>query len=108
MRDIAVASGVAEEAMLLDARSTSTFENARESARLMRAHGLATALLVSEGYHLPRARLLFRLHGVTVTAVSAAQPGSLRHRTTMSLRELMTIPANLVRLIVFLRTRGSR
>jgi uncharacterized SAM-binding protein YcdF (DUF218 family) len=108
MRAVALAGGVPDEAMLLDARSTSTFENAREAARLMQAHALSTAVLVSEGYHLPRARMLFRLHGVAIAAVSAARSGSLRHRATMTLRELLTIPANLLRLAAFICARGRR
>lgn len=108
MHDAALAAGVPAEAILLDTVSTSTFENAREAARLMRSHGLSTALLVSDGYHLPRARLLFRLHGVAVAACSAAPPGSLRHRLAMSLREVGTIPANLKRMALHRRRRTRR
>jgi uncharacterized SAM-binding protein YcdF (DUF218 family) len=98
MRGMARAAGVPDAAMLLDMRSTSTFENAVETAQVLRDHGLSSVLLVSDGYHLPRARLLFRLCGVAVAAISAAPPGSLGHRLTMAAREVLTIPANVWRL----------
>jgi uncharacterized SAM-binding protein YcdF (DUF218 family) len=89
MRDIALAAGVPAEAMLLDERSTSTYENAVETAALLRTHGLRTVLLVSERFHLPRARMLFRLNGVAVSGVSAAPSGGLRYRADMVVREIV-------------------
>jgi uncharacterized SAM-binding protein YcdF (DUF218 family) len=105
MRDVALAAGVPTTAILLDERSASTFDNAKETAQLMRAHALATVILVSEGYHLRRARALFRLHGVNVAAVSAAPPGRVGYRIAMTLRELLTLPANFCRLIAHKRQR---
>lgn len=104
MQRVARAAGVPETAMLLDTRSTSTFENAREAARLMREHALAAALLVTEAYHLPRARMLFRLHRVPIAGVSAARGGSLGYRLAMAAREILTIPAN-IRRVATLRHR---
>jgi len=41
MRQAAIAHGVSETAMLVDVVSRDTFENARETARLLSARGLA-------------------------------------------------------------------
>jgi uncharacterized SAM-binding protein YcdF (DUF218 family) len=89
MRVIALGAGVPAEAILLDERSTNTYENAVETGALLRAHGLRTVLLVSERFHLPRARMLFRLNGVSVAAVSAAPSGGLRYRADMIVREIV-------------------
>jgi uncharacterized SAM-binding protein YcdF (DUF218 family) len=105
MRAVALAAGVPDSAILLDERSASTFENARETAALLRAHGVADILLVTERFHLRRARLLFRLLGIPVAGVSAAPSGSPGYRFTMALREVLTIPANLCRLAAYRRRR---
>lgn len=55
--------GVPDHAILLEPRARDTFENALYSIPILRAHGLGTALLVSDRYHLPRALMLFRLMG---------------------------------------------
>ncbi|MBX6322147.1 MAG: YdcF family protein [Rhodospirillaceae bacterium] len=92
MREVALAAGVPPQAILLDERSTSTLGNAAETAALLRAHGLDSVILVSDAFHLPRARILFRLHGVRVAGVSAAAPGPLPYCLRMALREVLRIP----------------
>jgi uncharacterized SAM-binding protein YcdF (DUF218 family) len=87
MRSVALAAGVPVDAILMDERSTSTFENAAETAALLRMHGLRTVLVVSESFHLRRARMLFRLHGVAVAGVSAAPSGGPRYRAVQGVRE---------------------
>jgi uncharacterized SAM-binding protein YcdF (DUF218 family) len=53
-------SGVPDPLILRDEGATSTLENARGSARLMRAHGLSTGILVTSPYHMRRAIIIFR------------------------------------------------
>jgi uncharacterized SAM-binding protein YcdF (DUF218 family) len=64
--------GIADDRLLIDARATSTVENAVGSARLMRARGLRTAVLVTSPYHMRRAviifRRVFRSQGLSVRA----------------------------------------
>src|SRR6202043_3306802 len=48
MRRSAIAHGVPPTALLIDILSRDTFENARETARLLSARGLASVLLVSD------------------------------------------------------------
>jgi uncharacterized SAM-binding protein YcdF (DUF218 family) len=42
------------------------------TAALLGRRGLSRVILVSDGYHLPRARFLFRLAGLVVVAMAAA------------------------------------
>ena len=76
MRDLALAAGVAEARLVLETDSRSTLENARCSARIMRARGWTEALVVTDAVHLPRALLAFRALGIDATG--AAAPGGAR------------------------------
>ncbi|MGQ0571683.1 MAG: YdcF family protein [Armatimonadota bacterium] len=51
---------VADAHMLVDATATSTVENAYGSARVMRTHGLRTAIVVTSPYHMRRTIIVFR------------------------------------------------
>jgi len=53
-------SGVPDHLILRDDGATSTLENARGTARLMRAHGLSTGILVTSPYHVRRSIIIFR------------------------------------------------
>ncbi len=46
---------------LVEARATTTFQNALLTARLVREHGLKKILLVTDGCHMPRSYLLLRM-----------------------------------------------
>src|SRR5258708_34052204 len=56
----AAALGGPPERRLLDPRSRDTIGDAFNSAALLGARGLASVVLVSDAYHLARARILFR------------------------------------------------
>ena len=66
MRALAVRLGVPEEACVLEEASHSTEQNARFSAELLRALGARSVVVVSDPYHLLRARQYFRLQGFEV------------------------------------------
>ncbi|WP_116131296.1 YdcF family protein [Tropicimonas sp. IMCC34043] len=94
-----VAQGVAAERILTEPRSTDTFENARYSIALMRAHGLTRALVVSDAYHLPRAILTFRRLGVEAGGAAARWDGKAPlRRAGYWLREAAALPVYLIRL----------
>ncbi len=90
MRDLALAAGVAaggtagapEGRLVLETDSRSTLENARCSARIMRARGWTKALVVTDAVHLPRALLAFRAHGID--AKGAAVAGGARDQPLWS------------------------
>jgi uncharacterized SAM-binding protein YcdF (DUF218 family) len=58
--------GVPDSVMVLEAGSTSTAENARLAAAVLRDRGVDTVLLVTSALHMPRARALFRRAGLVV------------------------------------------
>lgn len=61
--------GVPASALLLEARSRNTADNAAYTARLVRERGIHRVLLVTSALHMPRARLLFERAGFDVVAV---------------------------------------
>ena len=72
MAEIARGAGVPESALVLEEVSSTTFENAVHTARLLEARGLSRIVLVSDVYHLPRAWFLFRLNRMSVVGMAAA------------------------------------
>lgn len=68
MKAVALEAGIPEEAIRIEPHSMNTFENAREVARMLAPDGLHRIILVTDAYHLPRARFLFRAVGLKVTA----------------------------------------
>jgi len=101
MRRLAIAHGVADSALLIDPLSRNTLENARETARLLRARGLRSVLLVSDRAHLLRAVVLFRLAGLRVVGRAGVPARSLGREIAASLREIVALPWSLLR-VVFL------
>ena len=93
-RNIAVSLGVPEEACILEEESHSTAENARFSAQILRGRGVRRVLLVSDPYHLFRARQNFRLQGIDaipVPALLTERHRTLPSRTYWTLREVLAL-----------------
>ena len=67
-RDILLGAGLPAEAILMEERSRSTEENAIFSRRILDALRLSRVVLVSDSYHLLRARWLFGLQGIEAYA----------------------------------------
>ncbi len=61
---LAAALGVPAEALRLEDRAHSTEQNALYTAALLQASGARRVIVVSDGYHLYRAALLFRRAGL--------------------------------------------
>lgn len=101
MRAVAVGAGLDPARLVLEETATTTLESARACARIIAARGWTRVLLVSDAYHLPRARLAFRRFGIA--AGGSAPPGG-RGETAewqwllLHLRELVAIPWYVVRL----------
>lgn len=86
--------GVPPAAILREETSRSTEENAIESAALLQARGWSTALVVSDDYHLLRARWMFERQGLTVrTSPAQATSGALPlvERVPAVLREVLAL-----------------
>lgn len=77
--------GVPETAILIEENSRSTEENAIYTRQMMATHGLASALVVSDNYHLFRATVLFGAQGITVsTSPAQVTAGPLHWRTAVT------------------------
>jgi uncharacterized SAM-binding protein YcdF (DUF218 family) len=100
MRGIALARGVPLSALLIEANSRDTVGNARETAVLLRTHGLRTVVLVSDRAHLLRAAPLFRLAGVAVARRSGLRAPSLLREIVAAIREMAALPCSLVRALL--------
>jgi len=66
MKQIALAAGVPESALVLEDQSHSTEENLANAKSIMTARGWKTALLVSAPYHLLRAEIIAQDLGMSV------------------------------------------
>ncbi len=66
MKEALLANGVPPEMIWTETRSSSTYENAVYSARVLREKGIRRVALVTEGYHMPRAEGAFRKQGLEV------------------------------------------
>ncbi len=75
MRRIAIDAGFPDERIVLEDRSTSTLEHARFVSAMAGQAGWRTLCLVTDRYHLPRARFLFRRFGLSVTGDPVRQRG---------------------------------
>jgi uncharacterized SAM-binding protein YcdF (DUF218 family) len=71
MRDALIELGVEPGQILLETRSRSTAENARETAALLRDKGIAHAVVVTTHWHMRRALADFRLCGVQATPLAS-------------------------------------
>jgi uncharacterized SAM-binding protein YcdF (DUF218 family) len=78
MRRRALAEGVPAAAILLDERGADTYGNAINTRRLMEAHGLRSAILVTSPYHLQRASVTFNgaYRGSDIRIIASAAPDS--------------------------------
>lgn len=74
------ADGVPEAAILLEDTSRSTEENALETRAIMDSHGWHSAIVVSDGFHLFRARHLFQNVGLEiVTSPASTDPTPIEY-----------------------------
>jgi vancomycin permeability regulator SanA len=89
MKDAAVALGIPENDVILDYAGFRTLDSC---VRLRKVFGQSSALVVSQGFHLPRAIHLCRWSGVDVIGVEAPDVRPRSRRTLSGIRE---VPASL-------------
>src|SRR5690606_981427 len=75
MRRLATEAGADSSRIILEDRATTTLESAEFCTAIMRKHGWTSAIIVTDGYHLPRSLMAFRALGAEVTG-SASGGGS--------------------------------
>jgi uncharacterized SAM-binding protein YcdF (DUF218 family) len=96
MLQIALAAEVPASALVVEARSRNTIENAVETAKLLAGRNAGSIVLVTDRLHALRARLLFRIAGLTVKAVHSSPvpaPGMLTYLGW----ECVKLPVSVVR-----------
>jgi uncharacterized SAM-binding protein YcdF (DUF218 family) len=74
MRAQALAAGVPDDAVLTEARSRNTLENALFCREIIARQGWRRIALVTDGYHMPRALYCFRRVGIAVDPATAPRP----------------------------------
>jgi uncharacterized SAM-binding protein YcdF (DUF218 family) len=103
MRDWLVAEGLEAARIVIEAEAKSTHENSQNCASLVAARGLRRVTLVSERYHIRRARVLFAralaARGLAVELRVSAAPDHLGlfERITRCFRELDKLAADILR-----------
>lgn len=91
-RDYLIQQGVAEDRILSETRSDTTYGSVRAVAQILKQRHALTCIAVSDGFHLYRIKLMFRSLGIT--AYCSPAPGSPIEddptlRTLYSLREMV-------------------
>ncbi|HVG57094.1 MAG TPA: YdcF family protein [Hyalangium sp.] len=104
MRALAMQLGVPAEACILEEQSHSTEQNARYSAELLRSMGARRVLVVSDPYHLLRARQYFRLQGFEV----ATSPALFAERNLHAVDRFYWTVREAIALLVYPRVLFAR
>jgi uncharacterized SAM-binding protein YcdF (DUF218 family) len=93
MRRLLIEQGVPNDRIHPEDRSTSTAQNIAYAARILETLAIGSVVIVSDAYHLPRARLLARRLGLKVE--TSAPPSKGARPTTQIKGALREIPAYL-------------
>src|SRR5688500_9873642 len=91
----AMRQGVPDAAILLETRGHTTSESLQATATLMRARGMRSVILVSDGFHMLRLRILARRFGlVPYTSPTPSSPISANPSTAVryTLSESLKVP----------------
>ena len=108
MAEVLTRRGVPRERLILDEASLDTFQSVVVASRLVRERGASRVVVCSDGYHIPRIRMMLQLFGVAHAAGPVTrgwrEPG-FSHWARMSLRECAAIPYDLA---IVLAQRGRR
>ena len=107
MAEVLLAKGVAPERLILDEKSLSTLDNVAATAAQVHAGRHPFVVACSDGYHLPRIRLLLALHGVKARPWLCRERAPLGHGVALGLRECLAVPHNLAHAVARRRRRTS-
>ncbi len=84
MRDYLVARGVPADRIAVDDQGDNTLATAQHTLAYMRAHRMSRVLIVSQYYHLARARLAFERVGIEPSNIYVAYPRAFQLRDLYS------------------------
>ncbi|CAN5891445.1 hypothetical protein BH11PSE1_BH11PSE1_12720 [soil metagenome] len=94
MADLLIQAGIDPARIALDEQSRDTMENVAAAAAFIRDEALEGAVVCTDGYHVPRVRMLLRAAGVAsrVGPVRKGYAGPRRHWLRMVAREVLAYP----------------
>ncbi|MDE3180031.1 MAG: YdcF family protein [Acidobacteriota bacterium] len=93
-RDYLIQQGIAAGSIIAETHSQTTFESVRAVSDILRRHGVAACVAVSDGFHLYRVVAMFKARGIT--AYGSPVPNSSIEddpylRVVYSLREVAAL-----------------
>ena len=74
MAQLLIGLGIDPQRIALDEDSRDTLQNVTAAARFVRTEGLEGAVVCTDGYHMPRTRMLFSVLGIA-TRTGPIRPG---------------------------------
>lgn len=93
MVEVLTREGLSPDRLIVDDQSLDTLQSVVRAAREARRWASGLVIACSDGYHLPRIRLMLAVLGVRSVAGPRGGPrGSVWHRLRMALREAPAIP----------------
>lgn len=101
MRRLARDHGISEDNIVMEESALSTLDSAAACSQILQKNRWSRALLVTDGYHITRAAILFRLFGINVTCSTPKFMGFGPQRWkwwAWHFREFMALLWNLMRL----------
>ncbi|MCK0121762.1 YdcF family protein [Loktanella sp. F6476L] len=100
MRDLLINAKVPTDVIHCDYQSTSTYENLRNAAQILKPFGIRNITIVTNGYHGPRSKLVARAVGLKPQVSAPDITGAhMPSHYRMVARELPAIPAYAARLL---------
>lgn len=102
--NVALALGLPQRAILVEDRSTNTFENIAFAKALLPDD--VTVLIVSNRWHLPRALLIAGLLGLQAEPSGIRGTATLKRSVTATLREVAATPVSVFRAVRWARRTG--
>lgn len=82
MKALAIDKDISENRILIDKKSTTTFESAENCAEIIRRNQWSRVIVVSDRYHLPRTLFSFRWFGIS----AKGSPAPRKHGSETSFK----------------------
>jgi uncharacterized SAM-binding protein YcdF (DUF218 family) len=91
MQTYIISKGVDKSKIIIEDRSTSTFENISYSSEIMHKHGLYTSIIVSNKYHLKRTSLMAKKNNINASYSGVFAKRYVSYEISGFLREILAL-----------------
>ncbi len=108
MKKIALEKDIPEKHIYVETESKNTFDSVENCVRIIKRNGWQKVLVVSDTYHVPRVRFVFRFFGITADGAPAGggkQANTLFRWTFYHIREMAAFLWYALRMIRFVWKR---